>query len=275
MPKPIPDHSGVDFGLTALDYAKHRAGFPESLFERLLEHGVGRPGHLVIDLGTGTGTLARGFARRGCRSVGVDRAVQMLMQARSLGVTSGVVARYVQSRAEQVGLAPEIADVVTAGQCWHWFARAEAAAEAMRLLNSGGWLVIAHYDWLPLAGSLPEATERLIEAHNPAWRLGGGDGLYPAWLDDLTRAGFAGVTSFHYDEPASYTPLAWLGRIRASAGVGASLAPAAVEAFDREHAALLAARFPGDRLLVPHRVFAALGRRPGRQRSDQEERTVP
>jgi len=31
-----------DFGLTARDYASHRAGFPDSLFERLEPFGVGR-----------------------------------------------------------------------------------------------------------------------------------------------------------------------------------------------------------------------------------------
>ena len=58
----------VDFGRTAEDYARHRAGFPEQLFERLTARGIGCAGQRVLDLGSGTGSLARGFARRGaCR----------------------------------------------------------------------------------------------------------------------------------------------------------------------------------------------------------------
>jgi hypothetical protein len=48
-----------DFGATSEDYARHRAGFPNSLFERLAEHGIGSRGQCIADLGTGTGTLAR------------------------------------------------------------------------------------------------------------------------------------------------------------------------------------------------------------------------
>lgn len=50
----------VDFGKTADDYAKHRAGFPPSLYLRLAHHGIDVAGADLIDLGTGTGTLARG-----------------------------------------------------------------------------------------------------------------------------------------------------------------------------------------------------------------------
>ena len=47
----------VDFGRTAADYARHRAGFPEELFERLVARGIGRAGQRVLDLGSGTGSL--------------------------------------------------------------------------------------------------------------------------------------------------------------------------------------------------------------------------
>src|ERR1700719_1216148 len=63
---------GVDFGTTAQDYAAHRAGFPKELFDRLATMGIGRSGQRLLDLGTGTGTLARGFARRGASVVGTD-----------------------------------------------------------------------------------------------------------------------------------------------------------------------------------------------------------
>ena len=53
-----------DFGRTASEYGKHRAGFPDSFFDRLQRLQIGVPGQSVVDLGTGTGTLARGFAAR-------------------------------------------------------------------------------------------------------------------------------------------------------------------------------------------------------------------
>jgi SAM-dependent methyltransferase len=250
-----------DFGRTADDYRRYRAGFPDSLFDRLQAFEIGLPRQSVVDLGTGTGTLARGFALRGCRVIGIDPAETMLEQARELDREAGVAVDYRIGRAEQTGLPAASIDVACAGQCWHWFDRAAAANEVRRLLGENGKILIVHFDWIPLAGNVVEETERLMEAHNPAWKFGGGTGMYPWWLADLSAAGFADIETFTYDVDVAYSPQAWRGRVRASAAIAASLEPAQVVAFDVELAALLGERFPQDPLLVPHRVFAVVGKR--------------
>jgi SAM-dependent methyltransferase len=252
----------VHFGRTADDYARHRAGFPDDLQDRLAAHGLGRSGLKVLDLGTGTGSLGRLFARRRAAVVGLDRSPELMGQARRLDEAEGLVSAYVAGRAEETPFADASFDLVAAGQCWHWFDRPRAAAEARRLLVPGGRLAICHFDWIPLPGNLVAATEALIERHNPAWTFGGGTGLHPAWFADAANAGFEAIESFSYDQPVPYSHAAWRGRIRASAGVGASLAPEAVAAFDRALADLLAARFPEEPLQVPHRVFAIVARAP-------------
>jgi hypothetical protein len=251
-----------DFGLTAEYYAAFRAGFPDSFFARLAALGIGLTGQSLVDLGTGTGTLARGFARRGCRVTGIDPSASMLEQARRLDREAGVVVDYRDGRAEATGLADASADAVTAGQCWHWFDRPAAAREAARVLRRSGRLGIAYFDWLPLPGNVVEATEQLILRHNPYWWGAGGAGIHPQWLGDLSAAGYRDLETFSYDEAVAYTPEAWRGRIRASAGVGASLSPDLVAAFDADLAALLRERFPGSPLQVPHRVFAITARPP-------------
>jgi SAM-dependent methyltransferase len=251
-----------EFGAAAEDYRKYRAGFPDSLFERLAGVGIGLPGQKIVDLGTGTGSLARGFARRGCRVIGIDPDVRLLAQARELDAEAGVEIDYRQGRAEDTALPAGSQDVVSAGQCWHWFDRPAAAREVARILRPDGLIAIAHFDWLPLAANAVEATERLIEAHNPDWHLGGGLGLYPQWLRDLGEAGFASVETFSYDLDVPYTPESWRGRVRASAGIGGTLAEAEVALFDRDLESLLAKDFPDEILGVPHRVFALIATRP-------------
>jgi SAM-dependent methyltransferase len=174
----------------------------------------------------------------------------MLEAARELAERDGVTLEFRVARAEQTGLPAVSVDVVSAGQCWHWFDRPRAAKEVVRILKPEGWLVIAHFDWIPLSGNVVRATEKLIERHNPEWKLG---------------AGFRQLESFSYDVDVPYTPEAWRGRIRASAGVGGSMAPHQVEEFDRALEQLLASRFAADRLAVPHRVFAIVARPPGRE----------
>ena len=70
------------------------------------------------------------------------------------------------------------------------------------------------------------------------------------------------VETFSFDVMAPYTHEGWRGRIRASAGVGGSLNPEQVAAFDLEFAALLKQRFPQDPMGVHHRTFAVVARAP-------------
>ncbi|HYD97887.1 MAG TPA: methyltransferase domain-containing protein, partial [Alphaproteobacteria bacterium] len=246
----------IDFGRTAADYALYRRGYPVGLYDRLRAgYGIGAAGQRIVDLGTGTGALARGFAQRGALVTGIDPAEALLEQAERADRDSGVYVDYRAGRAEATGLPDAAADVVTAAQCWHWFDRPAAAAEARRLLVSGGQAAIVHFDWLPLPGTVVEATEALILAHNPGWSMGGGTGFYPQWPGDLYAAGFGYIETFSFDVGVEFSPEAWRGRIRASAGVAASLDSDGVARFDAELAALLARDFPQSPLRVPHRAW--------------------
>ncbi len=257
----------VDFGRTSSDYAKHRAGFPDAFFSRLAREGVLRPGLRAVDLGTGTGTVARGLARHGCAVTALDVSAPMLDAARALATEAGLALTFTQAPAEHTGLPGGAFDLVVAGQCWHWFDRPAAVREAARLLLPGGKLVIAHFDWLPLSGNVVEATEALIDSFNPGPRaaylaFGHDAGLYPLWFRDAAEGGFTGLESFTFDVATPYTHEGWRGRVRANARVGASLPVGEVARLDAALAELLSLRFPQDPLSIPHRVFALVATRP-------------
>jgi len=242
----------VDFGRTSDDYATFRAGLPEEFFDYLDQSGVFRTGLKALDLGTGTGTVARGLAVRGASVIASDISHNQLSQINDLTTVASV--------AEQLPFLSESFDLVTAGQCWQWFDGPTAATEIRRVLKPGGRLVIAHFDWIPAPGSVVEVTEKMIEKHNPKWGWGGRDGRYPKWLDVVGTAGFELIENFEFDLDVAYSHEAWRGRVRASAGVGASLPPAQIEAFDLEHQFALQKEFRSATLKAPHRVWALIAK---------------
>lgn len=257
----VPSFSPKDFGKAASDYAIYRKGFPQSFFDRLLRDGVGKASQRILDLGTGTGTLARGFAKQGAVATGLDITPELIEQARKLGEKDGVHVDYVLGKAEEVPLPSESFDVITAGHCWHWFDGDAAAKECMRLLKPGGLLVITHFSYLPVNGNVAEATEELILKYNPQWPLAGMDGRYEKWQIPMESAGLSDIRSFFYDEDVPHTHEEWRGRIRACNGVLALNEDAKIKRFDHDLDSMLNNRFAAEPLLIPHRVFVIQGQK--------------
>ncbi|MCC6807788.1 MAG: methyltransferase domain-containing protein [Deltaproteobacteria bacterium] len=255
----------VDFGKTANDYVKYRAGFPDSVFDILASRGIIAPRMKAVDLGTGTGVVARALVERGLHVVGVDPSAELLAAARKHGPKSII---YVEGSAESTGLEQLSFDVAIAGQCWHWLDGVAAGREAYRLLKPGGCLAIAHRDWIELPDNVPGQTSALMEKFNSderAWlpeRLSLRSGIYPRWFSDLRMTGFGEIESCTFDFTLPFSHDEWRGRMRACSKIGASLPAAAAERFDSELEALLEKQFPAEPLIIPHRAFLVWGRKP-------------
>ncbi len=186
----------MDFGPSAADYALHRQGFPPSFFERVRLSGR------VLDLGSGTGSLATGFAAQGAQVVALDRSHAMLAAAPQ-------IAWRVVARAERCPFASNTFDAIVAGQCWHWFDGPAVARECHRLLVPGGRLVIAHFDYLGRPDNAAGAAERLILARNPKWPWAGSNGIYDRWRPHLESAGFTNLASWFQDVQVRFIHDGW------------------------------------------------------------------
>ncbi|MBI3072243.1 MAG: methyltransferase domain-containing protein [Deltaproteobacteria bacterium] len=253
----------VDFGRRSGDYARFRPGFPSSFFDRLAEV-VALDGIDALDVGTGPGVVALELAARGARVVGVDVAANQIAEAERLAHERELSARarFVVGRAEATGLPNESFDLVTACQCWAWLDHGAAMREAMRVLRSGGRFVVAHFNYLPAESAVARETEALVLRWNPTWAMANHSGDYPELKGEIAAAGFANVVEFVYDHAQPFTHEAWRGRIRTCNGVGSGvLSDADVEAFDSDLEVLLQTKFPREPLIVPHRVWAVVGRK--------------
>jgi SAM-dependent methyltransferase len=250
----IDEGRSFDWGRTSADYAAHRPGPPSSFYERLHALGVGRAGQRILDLGTGTGVLARQFARQGADVVGVDLAPEQIAAATQLARDEGLGARFQVAPAETTGEPDASFEAITANQCWLYFDKARVIAEVRRLLVPGGVLVTSHFSWLPRLDPIARQSEALVLRFNPGW--GGADwhgGVPP--MPGWAARDFELAAMFCYDEKIPFTREGWRGRMRACRGVGASLPPGEVDRFDREHDALLR-RIAPEEFAILHRLDA-------------------
>jgi SAM-dependent methyltransferase len=243
------EHVGAD------EFASHAKGFPPEFFRRLRPLRVGLPTQRVLDLGTGTGQLARDFARRGCQVTGVDNSARNLEVANAANLREAVRPRYIEARAEATGLAEKSFDVVSAGTSWHLFTRSVAAKEARRVLRPEGRLVIAHMDWHVAPGTVAAATLRARERCAPEGRPPAGIEL-AIWAEELAHAGFTQWDMFGFVADLIHTPQAWRAHVRASEAGASSIAQPELDKFDAAVARMLSKRFPGAEVPVAHRVFA-------------------
>jgi SAM-dependent methyltransferase len=83
----LPAHDGdriIDWGKTSGDYSTYRPGPPPSFYTRLAALSVGLPQQRILDLGTGTGVVARQFALQGAHVTGIDISEEQIAAARAL-----------------------------------------------------------------------------------------------------------------------------------------------------------------------------------------------
>ena len=129
------------FGDRVDDYVRHRPGYPPALVTFLRTRcGLG-PGRVVADVGSGTGKLTELLLAAGARVHAVEPNAGMRAAAeRLLGRVPGFVS--IDGRAEATGISDASVDLVTAAQAFHWFDRAAARAEFLRILRPRGTVAL-------------------------------------------------------------------------------------------------------------------------------------
>ncbi len=119
------------FGSAAEEYDRHRPSFPDALLDDLAALG----GSDALDVGCGTGKVARGLAQRGLSVLGIEVDPRMAAVARGHGVRVEV------APFETWEDAGRRFDLVACGDTWHWVEPKRGAAKAALVLRPGGALV--------------------------------------------------------------------------------------------------------------------------------------
>lgn len=130
------------FETTAQTYAARREPYPPAFFAAVADSLKLKGQETLIDLGTGPGLLALGFAPFVSRVVGVDPEPAMVIEARRAAAAAKIEFPVIEGRAEDLG--PEVGrfDLVTIGRALHWMDRDATLAIFDRLLARDGRILI-------------------------------------------------------------------------------------------------------------------------------------
>jgi ubiquinone/menaquinone biosynthesis C-methylase UbiE len=143
--KPKPEHLGPDYGAQFKDRSvveayHRRPPYPDETFDILTGLITSEP-RRVLDVGCGTGYLARTLAQRVDSVDAVDFSAYMLAQGRQLPGGDAPNLCWIEGAAEEVDLSPPYA-LITAGESLHWLDWEVALPRFHDLLSPNGCLAI-------------------------------------------------------------------------------------------------------------------------------------
>lgn len=145
-------------------YVRGRPSYPAAIVEHLEREGLLKSGHTVVDIGVGTGLSAEPFLRGGYAVTGVEpNSAMRAAGEQHLRALAGY--RVVAGTAENTSLPDASADVVIAGQAFHWFDVPRAAREARRIVRSGGSAALIWNDRQSTGSAFLAGYEALLRVH--------------------------------------------------------------------------------------------------------------
>ena len=242
----VDDGQKFDFGKTSKLYGKYRDIYPQSMYDRMHDLGIGRAGSRWLDLGTGTGVVPRTMAKYGAQIIATDISENQIIEAKALSTGMDNI-DYRVLPAEDIDYPRGYFDAVTACQCFWYFDPAVVVPKIRSMLKPGGIFLKVYMSYMK-EEPITQDSNSIVRRINGSW-----GGASPA-LKDLSTHYFDDPHVEILEEDLPFTRETWHGRMLASRGVMASMDEEKLKAFDQEHMTMLNERYP-EHFTVRHKLF--------------------
>src|SRR5215471_15064286 len=130
------------FATTAEFYEQYRPPYAAEFFHTVAQRLKLDDRRALIDLGTGPGVLALGFAPHVGRVVGVDPEPAMLAAARAAAAREGLDVTLIEGKVETLPDHIGSFDVVTIGRALHWMERNATLVALEQLVARDGAILV-------------------------------------------------------------------------------------------------------------------------------------
>jgi SAM-dependent methyltransferase len=151
------------------NYIKYRPGYPSGVIDTLAKECGLTEKSVIADVGSGTGILSELFLKHGNPVFGVEPNREMREAGERLlkqfpNFTS------VNGTAESTTLADHSADLITAGQAFHWFDRVPTRQEFTRILKPNGFVALIWNDRQTDASPFLRDYEELLQTYGTDYK---------------------------------------------------------------------------------------------------------
>jgi ubiquinone/menaquinone biosynthesis C-methylase UbiE len=228
------------FETTAPLYAAHREPYPAAFFAEVAKT-LALDGHeAMIDLGTGPGLLAFGFAPYVGSVVGVDPEPAMIAEAQQAALSQKIALTLIEGRAEALPADLGRFDLVTIGRALHWMEREATLATLDRILARDGRILICRSSARVEENAWRETYDSVLRSSGNA-RSGSRWKMTEVFFDNTRFVRSADIKVTHNHE---ITPQALVERALTRSTTSPAVLGPRIDAFRAELLAALAPFFP-------------------------------
>ncbi|HVL23899.1 MAG TPA: class I SAM-dependent methyltransferase [Thermomicrobiales bacterium] len=233
-----PDHLAPEYGAqfadpSVADHYHLRPQYPDETFD-ILDRLIVDRSRVVLDVGAGTGAIARGLVARVDRVDAVDPSLPMIERGRRLPGGDAPNLRWIHAPAENAPLDPPYA-LITAGASLHWMEWSVVLPRFRDALAPSGMLAIVS----DITDAVPwrEPLQALIDRYSTNRKFR----PYNV-IDEVERRGLFRPLGHHRTAAIPFTQTIedYVGSFHARNGFSRDrMAPADAAAFGRDAAALV------------------------------------